>query len=189
MTDRDRASPIRTRLAARCVLVALAAGSIALVAVGGCASDPTKGYALQSTYRTDIRSVTVPIFENRTFERDLQFELADALVKEIEATTPWKVTRGAVADTSLTGAITRVELRQLSKSRRTGLTEEGVVSLTVDFEWRDLRTGQAIVRRQSFTASGLFLPSQGAGEPIEIGRYAAIQALARDIVTELRSPW
>jgi len=161
----------------------------ASLALHGCASDPTKGYSLQSTYRTDVRTVMVPIFENKTFERDLQFELADALIKEIEATTPWKVASGRTADTALEGSITEVSLRQLSRSRTTGLTQEGVVSLTVTFEWRDLRTGQPIVRRESFTASGLFHPSQGVGEPIEIGRYAAIQALARDIVSELRSPW
>ena len=155
----------------------------------GCASDPTVGYALQPPFSEDVRTVSVPIFANRTLNRDLQFELTDALIKEIEATTPWKVTSGRNADSILTGTITDVRLRQLSKSRRTGLTEEGVVSLTVDFEWRDLRTGRSIVERRSFTASGLFLPSAPAGEPIEIGQYAAIQALAKDIVGELRSPW
>ena len=50
-----------------------------------CSSDPTAGYSANSVYPTQIRSVAVPIFTSKSFVRDVDFELTDALIKEIEA--------------------------------------------------------------------------------------------------------
>ena len=155
----------------------------------GCASDPTKGYAAKSTFPDDVATVNVPIFKNDTFHRDLEFQLTDALVKEIETTTPYQVASSGAADTMMSGTIRDVELDQLSKSRQTGLSEEVIVSVTVDFEWTDLRTDEPLVQRRSFTGHGLFTPSNPSGEPIEIGRFAAVEQLARDIVSEMQAKW
>ena len=157
--------------------------------VAGCASDPTQGYSAVSTFPESISTVAVEIFDNRTFDRDLQFELADALIKEIEARTPYKVTSTARADTILTGRIRGVERDQLSKSRLTGLSEEVTVSVTIDFQWRDVRTGEPLLERESFAAHGLFVPSRPSGEPIELGEFAVVQRLARDIVSEMQADW
>jgi hypothetical protein len=159
------------------------------LSVTGCASDPTQGYSALSTFPADTSTVAVAIFENRTFDRDLQFELADALIKEIEARTPYKVTSTARADTILTGRIRRVERDQLSKSRLTGLSEEVTVSVTIDFQWKDNRTGETLLERESFAGHGLFVPSTPSGEPIELGEFAVVQSLARDIVSEMQAEW
>ena len=84
---------------------------------------------------------------------------------------------------------TQVDLEQLSKSRFTGLSEEVIVSVTIDFEWLDQRNGTTLVARRAFTGTGLFVPSQPTAEPIELGRFAAVQQLARDIVSELQAEW
>jgi len=169
---------------------ALIAGAISAPAlVGGCATDPTEGYAAMSIFPEGVATVAVPIFENKTFVREVEFDLTDALVKEIEARTPYRVTTESRADTMLSGTIVRVDLRQVSKSPATGLTEEMIVSVVVDFEWRDLRVGRPMILRKSFAGHGLFVPSQPTGERIELGRFSAVQHLARDIVNELQAPW
>jgi hypothetical protein len=155
----------------------------------GCASDPTVGYAAVSPFPTSIESVAVPIVENDTFIRGIEFELTDALIKEIESRTPYKVTGRDRADSILLGRITSVRLDQLSKSRLTGLSEEVIVSVTIDFQWRDLRTDASLVERDAFSSPGLFTPSNPAGERIELGEFAAVQRLARDIVDEMRAAW
>ena len=165
-------------------------GGIALMAtVTGCASDPSQGYAMVSPYDQGISTIAVEMFENETYDRGVEFELIDALVKEIEARTPYKVTSTSRADTILTGRIRRVERTQLSKSQLTGLSEEVTVSVTIDVHWRDLRSGQPLLALESFTGHGLFVPSRPTGEPIELGEFAAVQALARDIVGEMRADW
>lgn len=163
---------------------------LATSAATSCATDPTKGYSMAETYREDVRTIAVPIFSNATFVRDVQFDLADALVKELETQTPWKVIGSTgTADTLLRGTITSVTINRLSKSRTTGLAEEDTYSISVDFEWRDQRTGKTLVERKSFSGSGLFVPTLQSNEPIETGRAGAVQVLARDIVGSLRTDW
>ncbi|MCZ6835170.1 MAG: LptE family protein [Planctomycetota bacterium] len=155
----------------------------------GCTSDPTQGYAAMSVFPTNFSTVFVPIFENETYFRNMEYDLTDALVKEIEARTPYRMASESRADTMLSGKIVKVELDQLSKSQQTGLSEESVLQVTIDFEWKDLRTGRAMIVRRNFAGFGLFVPSQPTGEPIELGRFSAVQQLARDIVNELQADW
>jgi hypothetical protein len=166
-----------------------AAAGWAAVTVAGCAADPTQGYAFASPFPEGMQTVAVNIFENETFERGVEFELADALVKEIEARTPYKVTSAKRADTILTGRIRNVERDQLSKSRVTGLSEEVTLSVTIDLDWRDRRTGESLLELRSFTANSLFVPSQPTSEPIELAEFGVAQRLARDIVSEMQADW
>jgi hypothetical protein len=174
-------------MSGRRVRLALVAALCASAA--GCAADPTAGYSTAPAFRADVTSVAVPIFANDTHVRELEFELTDALVKEIQTRTPYAVLPSARADTVLLGRIRRVEFDSLSKSRLTGLSEEVVLSVTIDFEWRDLRTDALLVARHAFEAGGLFVPSRPTAEPIEIGRFAVVQQLARDVVSQMHSGW
>jgi hypothetical protein len=99
------------------------------------------------------------------------------------------VTAEADADTILLGQVRNIQLDHLSKSRVTGLTEEVIVSVTIDFQWKDLRTGRVMLERRSFSGHGLFVPSRPSSEPIELGQFAVVQQLARDVVNEMRAPW
>lgn len=163
--------------------------TVVLLIPAGCASDPTVGYSTLSTFPTGYATIAIPLFENSTFERDIEFDLADALIKEIEARTPYKVTKRGRADTVLTGKIAKIERDQLSKSKFTGLTEEIVLSVTIDFEWKNSRTGEILESRRNFTSHGLFLPSQPSGEPVELAQFAVVQQLASDIVAAMRADW
>jgi hypothetical protein len=165
----------------------LIAAALALVA--GCSSDPSKGYSFSSSYTESIRTVHVPMFKNPTYHRGLEQELTDAIIKEIQLSTPWKVADESVAETSLSGTITEVSMRRLSANRDSGMSQELAVSMTVDFDWVDVRTGKSLASRRSFSASETFVPTKPVGERLEVGEHATIQQLARDIVTELRASW
>jgi hypothetical protein len=169
----------------------LAIAIIFPLVLSACASDPKEGYVWGSgaSYDRSIRTVAVPIFQNTTYSRGIETELTDAIIKQIQAETPWRVASGGDAQTELSGSITDSRLRQLSINRDTGFTQELDVELTVDFTWRDKRSGKVLVSRKSFTASEAFIPSKPVGERLEAGQHAAIQRLARDIVSELRSNW
>lgn len=164
-------------------------GLILCTVLVACSSDPKKGYTLGSGYREDVRTVSVPVFDNTTFSHGLEIQLTDAVIKEIHRSTPWRVAPGEGADTALTGSITGSNLRRLSRQEGTGLAQELAVELTVSFEWKDSRTGEVLVARQNFRAADTFTPAQGAQERLEFGERAAIDRLARDIVAELRSTW
>ena len=170
-------------------IAAIMLGSATMAALTGCATDPSQGYSFETTFPESVKTIAVPIFENTTYERGVEFDLTDALIKEIEARTPYKVTSSERADTVLTGRVRSVELEQISKSPLTGLSEEVVVTVTIDFEWQDVLTGKPLVRREGFAGHGLFVPSRPTGERIELGRLAAVEELARDIVAEMRAGW
>ena len=127
-----------------------------LFVLGGCNADPTKGWSNTSIFTSQVKTVAVPIAQNTTQYRQMGFLLTDAVIKEIESRTPWKVTYTSRADTVLNMTINDVQLQTISLSDLTGLNEEVVVSLNIDFNWDDLETNQTIFARQGFSAGGLF---------------------------------
>jgi hypothetical protein len=112
--------------------------------LASCSSDghfSILGYTTQPNYDCGIHTVYVPIFQNVTFARGLEFELTKAVIREIEAKTPFKVTDcRANADTELIGKIVStskgvITLNQLGEARE---VDSG---MGVELVWRDLRPG------------------------------------------------
>ena len=115
-------------------LLSLLAGCVSLLAillVSGCSSGSDGGWSNSSTYDTSLRTIAVPVFGNATSDRKLSQNLTEAVVKEIESVTPWKVTGQGRADTILRGSVTRYRLILLSKDPTTGLANEMLVEATV----------------------------------------------------------
>jgi hypothetical protein len=180
---------VRRPIASCCGLVLMLVVVASGLGITGCATDPTQGYTAMSLHRQDVATIAVPIFTNETFHRDVEFLLADALVKEIERRTPYKVAPSTRADTILSGRVTEVVLDSISRSRQTGLTEEMILRVTIDFQWKDQRNNANLLERRSFSGTALFVPSAPSGEPLEIGQFAVVQQLARDIVDEMQADW
>ena len=162
---------------------------IGIILLSGCSSDPTTGHSTQSIYPTKYRTVAIPVIKNETYFRDVGFLLTQALITEIESRTPYKVTSENSADSLLSGQITAVRLTALSQNRTTGLDEEVIVGVTVNFEWMDLEDDTTIVKRSNFEGSGLFVPTPPSGEYLEVGEVAVVQQLASDMVDEMQAAW
>lgn len=169
--------------------IAALAALLALSGLAACSADPHQGYSFAGTYSENIRTVAVPIFDNRTYSTGVEIQLTEAIVKEIQRTTHWTVTTGPAADATLTGIVTSSELRRLSVDPQTGLDQEVGVELRCDYELRDNRSGKVLSARKGFTAMDTFVASRRVGERPEIGQTATISAMARDLVAELRDPW
>ncbi|MGE3108426.1 MAG: LPS assembly lipoprotein LptE [Phycisphaerales bacterium] len=161
----------------------------ALGVMWGCSSDPTRGYAFTSAHDSGITTVYVPTFRNTTFSHGLEVDLTDAIIKEIKSTTPWRVVSQGDAEASLSGTIVESSLRPLSYARTSGLVQEMGVTLTIEFDFKDTRTGRVIASRRNFSATESFVPARGVGERLEVGEHAGVQELARAVVAELRSGW
>jgi hypothetical protein len=147
------------------------------------------GYSSSTLYPKQYQTISVPIFKNNSSSKNMEFMLTDALIKEIEARTPYHVIGKEYADTQFTGTIRSVDLHTISQSRLTGLDDEVMITVSIDFEWINLKSGNRIVGRKNFTNSALFVPSQPSSEPIEIGKFAVIQQLSKDIVDQMQASW
>src|SRR4051812_39965135 len=80
----------------------------------GCA-----GYQLgqRSLYRPDIRTVHIPVIQSDSFRRYLGERLTEAVVKEVELRTPYKVVGPAEADSVLTVRLASDSKRILANNR------------------------------------------------------------------------
>jgi hypothetical protein len=109
------------------------------------------GYTTRPNYDTRYKTVRVNIFKNPTFWAvvpvpGLEMQLTQAIVREIEAKTPYKVVRDN-ADTELTGNIKSFTLGILNYNQ---LYERREVETTLlaEVAWRDLRTGKFLTAQR-----------------------------------------
>ncbi len=154
-----------------------------------CATDPTQGYSFSSTFDESIRSVSIPIFRNETTSRGIETQLTDSIIQNVQSRTPWHLSESDRADTTLIGVITSTSLSVLSDDPQTGLVQEQALRVTIRFEWRDNRSGDILLARDGYAASAVFSPSRNVGDRIDVGYRSAIEQLAYDLVSDMRSSW
>ena len=132
--------------------LAVVAGLVSLAAVVGCQGGPPTifGYQLgaKALYDPNIRSVYVPVFNNRAFQttphRAMEVEITRAVVREIGARTPFKIVSDpSEADTELLGNIVSIDKLVLNRNQQ-NLIREAELVITVDVLWRDLRDGRIL---------------------------------------------
>lgn len=108
------------------------------------------GYTSRPNYDTCIKSVFVPIFQSNIMldetRRQMPFDLTRAVVKEIEAKTPYKVVSDRCkADTELSGTIMSLNKNLLIRNQLNEI-REGETTLVVGVVWRDVRSGEILSR-------------------------------------------
>jgi hypothetical protein len=116
------------------------------------------GYRTAPNYDTRIKTVRVKIFKDPTFWAvvpvpGLEMQLTQALVRQIEQTTPYKVVSGD-ADTEISGSI-RSFLKLPLNYTQQNEQRDVETDLIVDVVWRNLRTGEL-----------LSVPAQRAIDPL-----------------------
>lgn len=154
-----------------------------------CSGGGGQGYRFDTTFDESIRTVAVPIFRNETTSRGLEVQLTESVMKQLQQRTPWRLAPADRADTTLVAVITDTALSVLSDDPQTGLVQEQAVRITIRFEWRDNRSGDILVARDNYSAAAVFSPARNVGDRIEMGQRNAIEELAHDLVSELRSGW
>jgi hypothetical protein len=148
-------------------------------AAGGC------GYSSKSLYTSAYKTVSVPIFKNHTFRKELEFRLTEAIDKNIEARSPYKVVGDRKqADTVLTGEIESADETVLTGRSGINLPRETDLILTVSFTWKDARTGRVLLERKKFIRAATEIPQ--LGERIADAEQRAVEEAAFAIVTQMQ---
>jgi hypothetical protein len=160
-------------------------GPLALAAVfllaTGCA---TYQLGSRTLFRPDIQTVYVPMFESDSLRPHLGEWLTEAVVKEIEMRTPYKVVHTADADSVLTG-------RLVHDAKRTLATDPGdfprvtEVELSVQISWFDRRGEQ--IMQNAIARSSNMVPE--GGQSIVTAQQTVIGDLARQIVDQMEIRW
>ncbi len=155
---------------------------------GGC------GYTVGKNFTRDIKTVAVPIFENRTNRRGIEFQLTEAIQNEITKRSPYRLAKGLDADTRLTGKIVSFRKDVLGETRFDD-PRELQLSLMVEVTWEDLRSGQVLAQQEiplnpesiPMTAQAEFSPE--VGQSLATGLDDAFKQMARKIVNLMEIPW
>jgi hypothetical protein len=152
--------------------------------LAGCA-----GYQIGSSslYRADVRTVHVPMIQSDSFRRFLGERLTEAVVKEIENRTIYKVTSFENADTILQARIVTDEKRVLAETINDD-PRNLEYDMTVEVAWTD-RIGRPMTRRPGFRVNygSNFIPE--AGQSITTAQQETIDRVARQIVNQMEAAW
>jgi hypothetical protein len=168
-------------------LLALAAGTC----WPGCASYQIGNNNL---FRPDVRTVHVSVFESESLRPNLGEWLTEAVIKEIERRTPYKVVSSADADSTLSGRVVRETKRVLAQNQNSDarLYEAEFV---VEVRWLN-RRGEVLLQRTaiplpqlSVSANGVasFIPE--AGQSAVSAQEQIIQRAAEHIVDQMETWW
>ena len=164
-----------------------------IVLLGGCGYESSgetpniAGYQWKSLYRSDVHTVAVPAFTTKDFHRGVELQVSDALIHQIEAFTPYKVVDRDHADTVIEGEVVQVSVNTLNLEETNGLPQEQLMSILVNFTWKDLRSGKILVERRNFEQTATYYPTLGEGQ--FVGTQSAAEQLAAAIVHEMEAAW
>lgn len=148
----------------------------------------------ESLYAPDIATVYVPIIESDSYRRDLGERLTEAVIKEIELKTPYKVVGTPNADSILSVRVlgdTRTLLAENSFDDPR-LSESAVYT---EVSWLNRRRlpmtpPQAIALPPELidiSQTALLVPE--AGQSVASSQQQAIERLAQQIVGTMEAPW
>lgn len=165
-------------------------GVLAILAVG-CVGPYQLGN--RSLYPQDVQTVYVPIFDSDSFRRNLGERLTEAVAKEIENQTPYKVVSTPDADSVLSGRIIGETKRVVAQNRYDDPRKLDT-TFQVEVSWVDrgggiLYDGSVCLPPELSTvsSSATFLPEYG--QSVATAQQQAIQRVAEQIVGMMEAPW
>lgn len=158
---------------------------------GGCADDPSKGYTFQSLHQQDVDSVAVEMFSRgrQVYRRGLEMRLTEAVVKQIQLGTPYRVLPKSQADTLLTGELTQVSQRILNYNPYTGHPRELELVIRLSFRWVDLRSGKTRKAVGNLPVTGSYIVDPVVDEDFFQGSADVIDEAARRVVEHMERDW
>ncbi len=168
--------------------------TIALVATG-CA-----GYRFgnNTLYAPNVRTIYVPVFQSDSFRTtpgiDLGERLTEAVCKEIEKRTPFKVVGSATgADSVLTGRIVADTKRMVVESP-TDQSRQVEMNIQTLVTWADrggavLASGAVPVPAASVDVGQAAMLVPEYGRSVVSTQQEGIQRMARQIVGLMEEPW
>ncbi len=164
---------------------------VALWFAGGCAAYQ---FGSRSMFRDDIRTIYVPVARNETFRHDLGPRLTEAVIRQIELRTPYKVTGDPAADSMLQIRVVDQWKRVLTESESDDPRAlDAVITATV--RWSDRGGGPLLQNEVAIPDQLGTMLKQGtryvpeAGQSVQTALQESIDDLADRIVAQMELRW
>lgn len=165
--------------------------TLVLLALAGCAAYQV---GTQSLYAPDVTTVYVPMIESDSYRRDLGERLTEAVVKEIELKTPFKVVSTPDADSVLSARLVSDQRKALVENAydEPRLSE---TSLWAEVTWLNRRRLPIVPAQTLVLPPELVVINQTSnlipevGQSVATSQQQAIERLAQQIVSTMEEPW
>ena len=147
-----------------------------------------------SLYAPDVATVYVPMIESDSYRRDLGERLTEAVIKEIELKTPYKVVSTPSADSILSARL-MTDTRKVLVENAFDDARVSENEIRAEVTWLNRRR-LPIAPVQSIpmppelvmmTGTSNIIPE--AGQTVATSQQQAIQRLAQQIVATMEAPW
>ena len=148
----------------------------------------------QTLYAPDVETVYVPIIESNSFRRDLGERLTEAVIKDIELKTPYKVVGTPTADSVLSARLIS-DTRNVLVENAFDTPRVMESALHVEVTWLNRRRIPiAPVQMVPLPPELVGIDSSSAligevGQSVVSAQNQAIERLAEQIVGTMEEPW
>ncbi len=187
MSSQQQPSPAR-RSGGACARAALRIAACAVAALcAGC------GYMVGGAYAPEVSTIHVPTFSSDTYRRGFELQLTEAVQKQIQLRTPYRLARPPEAQTRLEGRIISIDKR-VENQNRFDDPRELELAIGIQVRWIDERSGQILGAREfpldspttTLIAQSSFAPE--TGQSLATATQQAVDQLARQIVGMMETP-
>ena len=166
---------------------AVLVGVLATGGLSGCFK-----YSFSGAVPSHLKTVAVPLFDNRTAEYGVVEDLTDVLISQIQQDNTLKIADEDAADAVLRGALVRVEdvpyTYDGEGEAQNFSVGEYKLTLHVNIEYYD-QTKDEIIWSENFGGWGTYDHVTGAPDERAEGFDEAIKKLAEDILNQMVSGW
>ena len=152
---------------------------LAALCCAGC------GYTAGFKMPEGVETIYVKVFENRTFYRELDFDLTQLVKREILSRTDLKVVREKEADIVLACSVNKCEEFVLQEDEFDN-PQEMELRLSISAVAKD-RTGKVVFRARELRRSVSYVITLGEDE--EFARSRALREIAEELVYRMAEHW
>ena len=153
-----------------------------MIALLGAGCGP---YSFSGAVSTHIKSIAVPVFEDRTAEFGVRDRLSNTIIDEFTRDNTLKIADPRVADSILHGTLLNVQetagVYNQSASNQPESVQEIRVTVTVQLKYEDVKKRKTVWEAQ-MSQFGSYSPGKPAST-----RQAAIDEAIRKIANEVRN--
>jgi len=152
------------------------------------------GYNVGAPFNPEVRTISVNIAQSDSNRRWLEYQLTEAVQRQIQQRSHFRLAKEGYADTRLDLHIVDLRKSVLGQTRNSD-PRELQMNLQVDAVWQDVRSGEILRQQNIEIPSGVTRLAAQAEFAPEVGQSLAtadrevINRLARNIVDMLEMPW
>lgn len=138
-------------------------------------------------FRPDIQTVYVEMFDTDTYRKFLGQRLTEAVIKEIELSTPLRITERRLAQSILRGRLVRERKRVVSETVNDD-PRDLQIDYVLEIQWTD-PAGNPLMNRQTLRLDRSidFIPE--GGQSLVTAEQELINRLARQVVQQMEMDW